>query len=83
MSKSWKPDLKRKSRQLGEDFEKHVIDHADKWQVARFLGSAKWDRRDYALLLPALLDAQSDPRALLYAITNEGRHALVPKGMYT
>lgn len=80
MSQSFKaPPEAKTAKELGKAYDAWIIENATSYQVARFLGSAQWKRTPYNTLAAALEDAREDERALVYAITAEGRHALITR----
>jgi hypothetical protein len=62
-----------------EEWEEAVFRHADHFAVFRYPSK---QRDEYRTFAEAVAAAKDDQRALVYAITAEGRFCVVPRGQW-
>lgn len=61
------------------DRDRKIIEGANLFTTFRFAGIGNRDRRSFKSLEAARKDAGNDPRALVYAVSDDGFTAPVPK----
>jgi hypothetical protein len=62
-----------------EEWEQAVFQHASHFAVIRYPSRTRTEHRTFA---EAILVAKDDERALIYAVTSEGRFACVPRSKW-
>lgn len=65
-----------------EEWEDQVFLAATLFTTYRRAGKGHGDRRPFKTFPEAIVDAQTDPRALLYAVTDSGRSFCIERGKW-